>query len=322
MTEWFRRARDFKNEEDATRLLNDTYQFLDEHDIREFCSNHLALAYIFRGLCRKKRQDWDGCIQDATQCISVITVLKTEQGIGQMSTEQLLQMEFDILTLRAFAHSKKSQWKKAIKDKKAACAILRYYGSASSWVGTGYNIVDAAMDVLAYMAKEKLEQKSARPHFTRKEQDKIMEELGLGVYAESLYCCIPCKTKPSEDVTLSRCSRCLGVWYCSKKCQTIHWKEGGHKECCNRYPITTTILPELERAGIEEEIAVSGYASVCHRTGPAIVVRDFETGELFESLTNQDVYFVDEGVLQAAHANGLSLIMDQWFHSNSVEEWE
>ena len=48
----------------------------------------------------------------------------------------------------------------------------------------------------------------------------------------------------------------------------------------------------------------------------------FETGELFESLTNQDVYFVDEGVLQAAHANGLSLIMDQWFHSNSVEEWE
>ena len=27
----------FKNEEDATRLLNDTYQFLDEHDIRDLC---------------------------------------------------------------------------------------------------------------------------------------------------------------------------------------------------------------------------------------------------------------------------------------------
>ena len=148
-------------------------------------------------------------------------------------------------------------------------ALLRI----SSWVDTGKSvkdaIVDAAMDVLAYMAKEKLEQKSARPHFTRKEQDKIKAELGLGVYAESLYCCIPCKTKPSEDVTLSRCSRCLGVWYCSKKCQTIHWKEGGHKECCNKDPITTTILPESERAGIEEEIAVSGYASVCppYRTG-------------------------------------------------------
>jgi hypothetical protein len=39
--EWNRGATKLKNEEtDATRLLNDTYQVLDEHGIREFCSGH------------------------------------------------------------------------------------------------------------------------------------------------------------------------------------------------------------------------------------------------------------------------------------------
>lgn len=113
------------------------------------------------------------------------------------------------------------------------------------------------------MAKEKLEQKSARPHFTRKEQDKIKAELGLGMCAESLYVCINCNKKPPEDVTLSRCSQCLGVWYCSKKCRTVHWRESRHIERCRKDAATTmTVLPDSHGANNEEQIVAYGYAPV------------------------------------------------------------
>jgi hypothetical protein len=36
----------------------------------------------------------------------------------------------------------------------------------------------------------------------------------------------------SEGVTLSSCSRCKLVYYCSKACQTQHWQGGGHKKFC------------------------------------------------------------------------------------------
>jgi hypothetical protein len=188
----------------------------------------------------------------------------------------------------------------AIKDQKAACAILRYYGS--SWVDTGSTlkgaIKDVAVKVFAYMAKEKLQQKSARPHFTRKEQNKIKAELGLGMCAESLYVCINCNKKPPEDVTLSRCSQCLGMWYCRKKCRTVHWRESRHKERCRKDAATTTTgLPDSHRANNEEQIVAYGYAPVRGSW--------FETGELFESLTNQHVCFGAEGLIRAtAHANG------------------
>lgn len=119
------------------------------------------------------------------------------------------------------------------------------------------------MKVFAYMAKEKLEQKSARPHFTRKEQDKIKAELGLGMCAESLYVCINCNKKPPEDLTLSRCSQCLGVWYCSKKCRTVHWRESRHKERCRKDAATSmTVLPDSHGANNEEQIVAYGYAPV------------------------------------------------------------
>ncbi|KAJ3313411.1 hypothetical protein HDU76_002638 [Blyttiomyces sp. JEL0837] len=33
-------------------------------------------------------------------------------------------------------------------------------------------------------------------------------------------------------VKLKRCSRCEQYAYCSKECQTMHWKQGGHREVC------------------------------------------------------------------------------------------
>ncbi|KAJ3331486.1 hypothetical protein HDU76_003043 [Blyttiomyces sp. JEL0837] len=40
------------------------------------------------------------------------------------------------------------------------------------------------------------------------------------------------KGDKDANVTIRRCSRCQRVGYCSKECQTKHWKEGGHKKVC------------------------------------------------------------------------------------------
>lgn len=309
VAELYDRVNELETEEDATRLLNDTRQifdacFVDVHDNRVICSDHLIRVYGFRAQCRLNRKAWDACIEDATECISMATLLKSAEGVSQESTEDIFKIELQALRMRSFAHSKKCEWSKAVKDQKAVCAIYRSF--EPDMEGTGDSLRDAVRDALAFMVQERLEQQATRPHFTPKERFKIKDELGLGIYADSLYHCANCDKKASEEVNLKRCSRCHEIWYCGKPCQTIHWTDGGHRERCGKTSGTNTLLPESHRANIEEQIAFDGYAPVHHRTGPAIVVRDPDTGKLFESLTNQDVYFVDEGILRSAHAYATS----------------
>ena len=63
--------------------------------------------------------------------------------------------------------------------------------------------------------------------------DKVMEEL-----KEALDRCANCKELPSDDKPFARCSRCKMIFYCSSKCQKVHWSE--HKKTCNdtsiKYP--------------------------------------------------------------------------------------
>ena len=42
--------------------------------------------------------------------------------------------------------------------------------------------------------------------------------------------CALCETRHAKQ----RCSGCRKRWYCSKECQTLLWKKGGHKRECRR----------------------------------------------------------------------------------------
>lgn len=42
---------------------------------------------------------------------------------------------------------------------------------------------------------------------------------------------------PGEEGGLKKCSACKVARYCSKECQYLDWKEGGHKWCCKAMPI-------------------------------------------------------------------------------------
>jgi TPR repeat protein len=45
--------------------------------------------------------------------------------------------------------------------------------------------------------------------------------------------CACCRKQASDDVVLKRCSGCKAVGYCSKSCQSEHWKLGHKIDCKN-----------------------------------------------------------------------------------------
>ena len=42
--------------------------------------------------------------------------------------------------------------------------------------------------------------------------------------------CALCESRHAKQ----RCGGCRERWYCSKECQTLHWKRGGHKQECRK----------------------------------------------------------------------------------------
>ena len=42
------------------------------------------------------------------------------------------------------------------------------------------------------------------------------------------------KAEYEEKRKFNRCAKCKSVRYCSKECQTTHWKKGGHNKECKR----------------------------------------------------------------------------------------
>ena len=42
-----------------------------------------------------------------------------------------------------------------------------------------------------------------------------------------------CDKQPEENEKFKSCSRCHAAWYCSKECQTAHWK--AHKPICDNF---------------------------------------------------------------------------------------
>ena len=45
---------------------------------------------------------------------------------------------------------------------------------------------------------------------------------------EVTHFCALCESRNAKK----RCGGCRVRWYCSKECQTLHWKRGGHKREC------------------------------------------------------------------------------------------
>jgi TPR repeat protein len=120
--------------------------------------------------------------------------------------------------------------------------------------------------------------------------------------------CAHCKSK-GDIGTMKRCSRCQAVFYCSAKCQTQHWKGGGHKAVCRALGTSTptdTVTAESESvthhnpcpicltarddAGFNPGMCFScgqTICSVCHKKGR-------ELGQLYSCPTCRASLELDE----------------------------
>ncbi|KAJ7473166.1 hypothetical protein B0H11DRAFT_2236704 [Mycena galericulata] len=64
---------------------------------------------------------------------------------------------------------------------------------------------------------------------------KILKDFESGIY-RTLKACdnLECLTDISPKSNFRRCSSCQSVYYCSTECQIVDWKDGGHRNTCQR----------------------------------------------------------------------------------------
>jgi hypothetical protein len=78
--------------------------------------------------------------------------------------------------------------------------------------------------------------------------DRMCLWVGRGV-------CHNCQEDRKEQEQLLKCGACKKVFYCSKECQKIHWKQGGHREECSKLKGNRQEEQDKRKAIIKEELA-------------------------------------------------------------------
>uniref|UniRef100_A0A7S2XZA8 MYND-type domain-containing protein n=1 Tax=Fibrocapsa japonica TaxID=94617 RepID=A0A7S2XZA8_9STRA len=61
---------------------------------------------------------------------------------------------------------------------------------------------------------------------------RVMAKFAPDSEVQIISACDWCERRESEHINLSSCGKCLKAKYCSRECQTLHWKKGGHKAEC------------------------------------------------------------------------------------------
>ncbi len=61
----------------------------------------------------------------------------------------------------------------------------------------------------------------------------IVEVLNKDLIISKRLCCFVCHVITCRDKKVRVCKRCKQVWYCSRKCQKLHWSEKG----CKKFPV-------------------------------------------------------------------------------------
>ena len=209
----------------------------------------------------------------------------------------------------AFAQmgSEKESEKDAILEvKKWQCALLHLRASGSKSLGdingafidlravvalvheSGWDVHEGLQsDIMTLMSQMK--RGCPRPHYTDAEIRAWNKELQLKIYAPKNRICANCGKHSSADVILKLCGGCKLAWFCGYACSHTCWPT--HKvQCKNPDRKRYTVVKEacFER----KEIAERGYFLVWDDNGPASVMHDGRTGRYYESLSDQDVFFV------------------------------
>jgi hypothetical protein len=131
-----------------------------------------------------------------------------------------------------------------------------------------------------------------RPHFSDLEVHFWNKELRIKMYSRENHVCFNCGQGASEGEKLKICGDCKKVWFCGTACLKTAWPK--HKPCCRCKLKIVTAIPIKMEAMVRSEIAKNGFYIALDRNGPAVVILDSKTGSIHESLSDQEVLFLNE----------------------------
>lgn len=279
----------------TTRIIEDfeTIRSETKLDKKECLSLGLVLpseriAYYNRAQARFRgaAPTWNlrGAVEDLAEALAIHQALYYSEEIGD-------QTNVKILYLRGKCLMELKDMGAAIVDFEAAHSAIRVIGD--SWNGTKTLPMDVVKHLLMAKAIQKQNSGQPRPLYSKQERDSIERDLGLNAYYFEKYHCQECGSTPS-NVKLCLCSRCQKVWYCSKKCQNASWKKGHQHDCIR--PLGITLCLDEDRAFMLKILKEMGGATFIHSNfnpgQPCALLRDHDTGRLFEALADEDVLFL------------------------------
>jgi hypothetical protein len=282
-------------EKKSTDWLSDMKKsgFLPASLKRRQANNFELVAYRFRAFARYMTNNSEGAVLDATEAIGMLRD-------GHYASKPMMEKIISLL-VRGMCLAKQDKLEDAIVDFKAAVAGL--YSTDKTWDGFP-STEFASIELLKTMTLQKLKENSPRPYYTDKEKEKISKQLRWGVYSNDRHKCLECGAAPSSTVQLKICSGCRGGWFCNAECQKKSWKKG-HKKECGPERVCHLVLDQAKaavRKRIDENKLFPTNARPLggNNIEPCMIVRDPETGRLFDSLRDDDIFFLpsDEEYMQ------------------------
>lgn len=267
----------------ATDLLDDIQSTMAhiQSDLEDMMKGDVRIAiepevdaYHLRSLAYLNLNMYEECIEDCTQ------------GLQCGLSKQASFYEVAFLMKRGISLKHLGRLNEAIIDYRAAVAAFRL--TTQTWPGWP-TLEDATKGLFFATCDQKIG--LPRPHFSIEERDSLLKELDLGIYQEDQLKCLQCGQ--SSINALCMCTGCRRAWFCDQECQRKAWKSG-HKKMC-KAPLFHVLVGDADE--MRREIAEDGFITVFHGHEPAAIMQDPASGELFNSLRdNESAAFGQFGV--------------------------
>jgi len=194
-----------------------------------------------------------------------------------------------LLVTRGRCKKRLGEYREALADFRATRAFIALSGP--EWKRNP-TLSEVTVEILKVLALMKIG--SPRPHFSEEKLEKWQKELGLSVFSHDKYKCSYCGVAKTDNQNLMQCSRCNYRWYCGAECQRAAWTETHKRECkvlrsmTSKGPVVDpevydSLMTCIENGGYDDGYTLLGSGDHFGR----IFMKDPDTGELFDSLTNE-----------------------------------